>query len=244
MLCAYHNQANAQVYCSNCNRGLCSSCDHRIKGFPYCQDCIVSGIQLLQKGYQPGKSYQNYYQPRGSSAGKAFFATVFAFFPSGGAIFNRQNIKAVVQFITIFGLFSLGRISPFFVFAGVAFYFQSIFDSYRTARAIGEGENPAEHEERYKQALIKRAPAIGVGLIIIGLVVFINLIQPLAGLISFARLAPVALIILGGYLLTRYFKQSREYSEESSDRKNLYLVSGNYTERDSNHQASRYGSYR
>src|ERR1044072_7881218 len=233
MVCTYHTQATAQVYCSNCNRGLCTSCDHRIKGFPYCQDCIVAGIQLLQKGYQqPGNNYQQYYRPRTASSGKAILASIFALFPSGGAIFNRQNIKAVVQFISIFGLFYLGRISPFFGLAGMAFYFQSIIDSFRTARALSESDNPAEYEERYKQALIKRAPAIGVGLMVIGLAVFINLIQPLSGFISFSRLAPVALIILGGYLLTRYFKQSREYSEDYSDRKNLYLVTGNFADHD------------
>ncbi len=244
MVCAYHTQITAQVYCSNCNRGLCTSCDHRIKGYPYCQDCIVAGIQLLQRGYQQPGNYQHYYRPKSSSTGKAFFATVFACFPSGGAIFNRQNVKALVQFISIFGLFYLGRISPLFGLAGMAFYIHSIIDSYRTARAIGEGESPAENEERYKQALIKRAPAIGVGLIVIGLAVFIQLIRPLSGLISFSRLAPVALIFLGGYLLTRYFKQSREYSEENAERKNLYLVTGNFSERDNANQSSRLGNYR
>jgi hypothetical protein len=205
----------------------------------------VSGIQLLQKGYQQqGNTYQTYYRPKSTSSGKAFFASAFAIFPSGGAIFNRQNLKAVVQFVTIFGLFYLGRVSPFFGFAGMAFYFQSIIDSYRTAKAIADGESATENEERYKNILIKRAPAIGIGLILIGLAVFIHLIFPLYGFISFGRLVPVALIILGGYLLTRYFKQSREYSSENSERKNLYLVSGNYSERDSANQSSRYGNYR
>lgn len=244
MICAYHTQVVAQVHCSNCNRGLCTSCDHRIKGFPYCQDCIVSGIQLLQAGYQQGNYSQTYYRPKPAASGKAFCASIFAFFPSGGAIFNRQNVKAVVQFISIFGLFYLGRISPFFGLAGLAFYFHSIIDSYRTARAIADGESPVENEELYKQALIKRAPAIGVGLIIIGLAVFIHLIRPLSGLISFSRLAPVALIILGGYLLTRYFKQSRDYSSDSPERQNLYLISGNFSEHDKANQSSRFGSYR
>jgi hypothetical protein len=245
MVCAYHTQISAQVHCSNCNRGLCTSCDHRIKGFPYCQDCIVSGIQLLQKSYhQQGNNYQTSYRPKGSSAGKAFLALLFAIFPSGGAIFNRQNLKAVVQFISIFGLFYLGKVSPFFGLAGMAFYFHSVIDSYRTARAIAEGESPSENEERYKFTLIKRAPAIGVALILIGLVVFIHLIHPLYAFISFARLVPVALIILGGYLLTRYFKQSREFSSDNADRKNLYLVTGNYSDRESAKQSSRYGSYR
>ncbi|MEW6128371.1 MAG: hypothetical protein AB1757_15135 [Acidobacteriota bacterium] len=244
MNCAYHTQIATQVQCSNCNRGLCTSCDHRIKGFPYCQDCIVAGISLLQNNYRQSGNYQTYYQSKSGSTGKAILASIFAFFPSGGAIYNRQNVKAIVQFISIFGFFYLGKISGFFGLVGFALYLQSIFDSFRTAKFVAEGGNPAESEERYKQALIKKAPAIGVGLIVVGLFIFIRLINPFTAFLSFSKLAPVALIFLGGYLLTRYFKQSREYSGDATERKNLYLVSNSYSEQDQFNQNTRTGNYR
>ncbi|MDM7923150.1 MAG: hypothetical protein QUS14_12695, partial [Pyrinomonadaceae bacterium] len=47
--CAYHSQNVAVVQCNGCGKALCPACDHRIKGFPYCQDCIVQGIDLLRQ---------------------------------------------------------------------------------------------------------------------------------------------------------------------------------------------------
>jgi TM2 domain-containing membrane protein YozV len=248
MYCAYHTTSAAKIHCANCNRGLCNSCDHRIKGFPYCQDCIVTGIQSLQRGY-PQHSYYQTKTPKSASSGKAILAALCAFVPGAGAIYNRQNLKAVVHFVTTIGLFKLGHLhvwGAFFALGGVLFYFYSILDAFRTSRAISEGESAAENEERFKRSLIKRAPAIGVGLIVVGLLVFMNLLYPLSQFISLAKLAPVALILFGGYLLTRYFKQSREYTPENSERQPFYLISSQYSERDVHtvNESSRFGNYR
>ncbi len=248
MYCIYHTTTTARIQCANCNRGLCSSCDHRIKGFPYCQDCIVSGIQSLQHKSTQYNYYQSKQQKRGSS-GKAVLAALCALIPGAGAIYNRQNLKAVIHFVTTIALFQLGDLHAFggfFALGGVLFYFYTILDAYRTARAIGEGESPTENEERFKRSLIKRAPSIGVGLIIAGLLVFVHLIHPLSQYISFTRIAPVALIILGGYLLTRYFKKSRQYTTDYAEQQSFYLVSGNPSDRDPNkvNDSSRFGNYR
>jgi TM2 domain-containing membrane protein YozV len=248
MYCAYHTTTTARIQCAHCNRGLCSSCDHRIKGFPYCQDCIVAGVQSLQH-QSSAYNYQQTSQQKRRSPGKAILAALCAFVPGAGAIYNRQNLKAVIHFVTTIGLFQLGKIHPFGAFfglGGVLFYFYTILDAFRTARAISEGESAAENEEKFKRGLIKRAPSIGIGLIFAGLLIFLHLIRPLTQFISFTRLAPVALIILGGYLLTRYFKQSREYTPDYSERQSFYLVSGNQSERETHkvNEQSRFGNYR
>jgi TM2 domain-containing membrane protein YozV len=248
MYCAYHTTTTARIQCANCNRGLCSSCDHRIKGFPYCQDCIVRGIQSLQRQSTQYNYYQSQ-QPKRGSSGKAILAALCAFIPGAGAIYNRQNLKAVIHFITTIALFQLGNIHAFGVFFGLGgalFYFYTILDAYRTARAISAGESAADNEEKFKRSLIKRAPSIGVGLIIAGLLVFVHLLHPLSQYLSFTRTAPVALIILGGYLLTRYFKKSREYPADYAERQSFHLVSGNYSDRDPHkvNESSRFGNYR
>ena len=202
MYCSYHTTTFARVQCANCTRALCPACDHRIKGYPYCQDCIVLGIESLSRQhYQSGKS-----------KAKARLATLFALLPGLGAAYNRQNFKAVAHFVGVVGLFQLTRIhalSGLFGLAGFAFYVYSIIDAYRTARRIGEGESPEADEMRFKRQLAKRAPLLGVTLIIAGLLLVIQILRPLS-FITPARLIPVALIILGGYLLTNYFKRSRE----------------------------------
>jgi hypothetical protein len=154
-----------------------------------------------------------------------------------GAVYNRQNVKAVVHFVTVVGLFQLAGIkvaSGFFALAGMAAYLYSIIDAYRTANLISLGESPAVDEERFKRSLKKRAPLIGLFLIAAGLALVIQIARPLA-FITFARLFPVALIILGGYLLTRYFRRSRDEGREEdySNRPPYSLVPGRLGERSS-----------
>ncbi len=52
MNCAYHTHNAAVVSCNGCGKSLCPACDHRVKGFPYCQDCIVAGVELLRNDNQ------------------------------------------------------------------------------------------------------------------------------------------------------------------------------------------------
>jgi TM2 domain-containing membrane protein YozV len=169
----------------------------------------VLGVEGLSRSYSSGRT-----------RGRARLAALFALLPGMGAVYNRQNLKGVVHFVTIVGLFQLTALrvaSGFFVLSGLAFYLYSIVDAYRTARLIDQGESPAADEQRFKRSLIKRAPVIGLMLITAGLLLVIHIARPLA-FITFARLFPVALIILGGYLLTRYFKRSSEetYDEHAS----------------------------
>lgn len=209
MYCSYHTSTIARIQCSSCARPLCAACDHRVKGYAYCQDCIVLGVEGLSR---------NYYRER--TRGRARLAALFALLPGMGAVYNRQNIKGVVHFVTIVGLFQLTALrvaSGFFVLSGLAFYLYSIVDAHRTARLIDQGESAAADELRFKRSLIKHAPVIGIMLITAGLLLVIHIARPLA-FITFAKLFPVALIILGGYLLTRYFKRSSEdgYDERTS----------------------------
>src|SRR5438132_13565100 len=221
MNCAYHpiNVANAR--CSACLRGLCPACDHRIKGYAYCQDCIVMGVESLsQRGYR-----------RGQSKTKARLAALCAVIPGMGAVYNRQNLKAVVHFVSIIGLFNLPKLHilpGLFALAGLVVYIYSMMDAYRTAERIAQGESAEADEARFKKQLAKRAPALGVGLIVLGALMVIQIVRPLM-LISPARLLPVALIILGGYLLTRYFKRSRgDVSTPDYNQPPYPMISGSF----------------
>ena len=223
MYCAYHPSNAARAQCGSCARPLCAACDHRIKGYPYCQDCIVQGIQSLSA----------YRQTRQSSS-SAGLAALFGFFlPGLGAIYNRQNVKALVHFLTVAFLFQLRHLGLFggvFFAGGLAFYVYSIIDAYRTAQLIAQGANAAADEDKFKKGLARRAPAIGLGLVIGGVLLAIQFLQPFG--VSFTRLVPVALILLGGYLLTSHFKRSRDrdYGAAKSDRTPNTLVRGAFAE--------------
>ncbi len=226
MYCSYHPINSALVQCASCARPLCAACDHRVKGYPYCQDCIVVGVESLSRNH-----YTRHHSKR-----RARLAALFAVLPGMGAVYNRQNIKAVAHFIAIVGLFQMTAIHALeglFGLAGTAFYLYSIIDAYRTARAITNGESAAADEERFKHMLARRAPLLGVVLLVSGLLLFIQIVQPFSISLSLARLMPVALVILGGYLLTRYFKRSREEAFRPSDERRIpySLIQGSFGER-------------
>lgn len=182
------------------------------------------GVESLSSNYYNGAK----------SKRKSRLAALCALLPGMGAVYNRQNMKAVFHFIAVVGLFQLSRLhvaSGFFSFAGFMFYIFSIVDAYRTAQLIAGGESAAADEERFKRMLVKRAPAAGVALIIAGVFLVIGLVRPFA-FMTFARLFPVALILLGGYLLTAYFKRSREksYSPGYSAHRPYELIPGSFAD--------------
>ena len=226
MYCSYHPSNLSHAQCGSCGRNLCAVCDHRIKGYAYCQDCIVIGVESLSR---------QSHQARGSRK-TARLAALCALLPGMGAVYNRQNLKAIVHFVSIVGLFQFTEIrflEGFFALGGIVFYFYSILDAYRTARSIAEGESAAADEEQFKRMLVRRAPAIGLALIVSGLLLFIQIVQPFFFNLSMGKLIPVALVILGGYLLTRYFKRSSDgYRSEQAPRTPYSLVQGVFGERD------------
>jgi hypothetical protein len=226
MYCSYHSSSIARVQCASCSRSLCPACDHRIKGYAYCQDCIVRGVEGLS-------AYR--YQRTGTRS-RALMAAILALIPGMGAVYNHQNVKAVVHFFTVVGLFQLTKLhlaSGLFALAGFACYIYSIIDAHRTAQLIARGESAAVDEERFKRALIRRAPALGVIFIVGGILFVINILKPFA-LFALAKLFPVLLILLGGYLLTRYFKRSQEDVEPDYPPRAPYsLVPGSAGDRSS-----------
>jgi hypothetical protein len=165
--------------------------------------------------------------------------------PGLGAVYNRQNVKAVAHFIAVAGLFQFAGLLPFsglFRLAGLVLYVHSIIDACRTAKMISEGESAAENEARFKRALARRAPAIGLVLVVSGLISIIQIAQPFGLTISLPRLLPVLLVFLGGYLLTRYFKRSRQGDYPADKRPPL--IPARFVDRKDSARASHHGDYR
>src|SRR5436190_3527203 len=113
MNCAYHDHNAATVSCNSCGRPLCPACDHRIKGFPYCQDCIVMGVDLL--GQQQSRTDHVPFVKKRTSP---FVATLLSMIcPGLGAAYNGQTVKALVYFAVFVGLFQMAVLTatPLFV---------------------------------------------------------------------------------------------------------------------------------
>lgn len=205
MYCAYHPTNNAASRCTCCSRFLCPACDHRIKGYAYCQDCIVAGIESLgRNGYAAGGS-------GGYTPGKSpVTAMLLGLIPGLGAAYNGQNVKALVQFLVTIGLWTLADIfnsslELTFALGGTGVYFYTVYDSYASAQRHRAGEDLQAEDERLKEFLRKRTNIWGGIMILIGVLSILNYLIPY----QLYQFWPALLILAGAYLL-RGFRKGRD----------------------------------
>lgn len=205
MNCAYHNQHVAVVNCNGCGRSLCTGCDHRIKGFPFCQDCIVSGIQLLrdQQGQSSGTGVKRRTSP--------FVATVLSLFcPGLGAAYNAQTTKALIHFAVFAGLLQMAFLTsgmPLFVLGFLGMWLFSALDAFRTARLIRSGANVDGSEDILVRRFSNNPKAWGIILTLLGFSFFLQAFLDLRFLMR--GILPILLIGLGLYLIRGYFMKPK-----------------------------------
>jgi len=106
MKCFYHPVVESQEACNACSKPLCSECTHKIKGKPYCQDCLVEGAEWIS-------TIKGLHLPSDSPRRAALCAII----PGLGAVYNSEYLKAVTYFAVWAALIMMGnRISGVFVF--------------------------------------------------------------------------------------------------------------------------------
>lgn len=202
--CAYHTHNSATVGCNGCGKSLCPACDHRIKGFPYCQDCIVAGVELLRSNHQA------IYVPIVKKQTSPWFATLLSLFcPGLGAAYNGQTSKALVHFVVFIGLFQMAIAlsgSPFFVLGFLGIWLYAALDSWRTAQAIRAGITPSAAEDALVNRFAGNPKLWGIVLSAIGISFVLQTMFDFNWLLS-RFVLPVLLIGLGVYLLIGFFKQ-------------------------------------
>lgn len=208
MYCTYHQKNPAVVQCNRCARALCPACDHRIRGFPFCQDCIVAGVELLRQHSQSGATQV---VRRKSSP---FVATLLSFVPGLGAAYNGQTSKAIVHFAIFASFFQMAVLTEgvhFFILGVLGTWLFAAVDACRTAQLMRAGLTPEAEEDLIARRLYGNPFAWGVTLIVIGT---IFLLHTLLGVqLPIRELLPVALVALGAYMLFDYIRRRK-----SSDR--------------------------
>lgn len=212
MNCAYHTQNVAVVGCNSCGKPLCPACDHRIKGFPYCQDCIVSGVELL-RNYN-----QSSYAPIIKRQTSPIIAVILSFVcPGLGAAYNGQTAKALIYFAVFVGLFQMAVLTgglPIFVLGFLGMWLFAALDSFRTARLIRSGITPNGAEDIIVQRFSGNPRLWGIVLTILGASFFL---QAFFNIRFFIRaVLPILLIGLGVYILRDYiFKPKNKVSHQT-----------------------------
>jgi hypothetical protein len=199
MNCFYHQVTLANTRCKACARPLCPACDHRVKGFTYCQDCIVAGVEGMRSGGQQQRSYE---------AKSPGIAALLSLIPGLGSAYNGLIIKALVHFAVIVGLWELNDLfdSMLFGWAGFAFYIYSLFNAFQDAKRLNAGVDLSAEEEKLKRLLHEKTNVWGTGLIGIGALAILRWVLPYPFV---ARLWPLLLIGLGVYLLLLYRREPK-----------------------------------
>lgn len=215
MNCAYHGMNRAVVRCNSCARPLCPACDHRIRGFPFCQECIVAGVEMLQQSRVAAQSAPPVARRKNSPA----VALLLSFLVPGlGAAYNGQTSKALVHFAIFAGFFQMAIITdglPFFVLGiGGALLFAAI-DAYRTAQLIRSGLAPDAEADAIARRLYGNPLAWSVMLVSLGAIFILHTVFGVQ--LNVRQFLPVILIALGGYMLYDYFSNRKRRDAPAFD---------------------------
>ena len=196
--------------CSNCARPLCQACDHRIRGFAFCQDCIVAGVDALRfRQSQP--SGQQVIRRKTSP----FIATFLSLFVPGlGAAYNGQTSKAIVHFAIFASFFQMAVVTDgvaFFVLGVAGTWLFAAVDACRTAQLTRAGLAPDAEEDAITRQLYGNPLAWGITLFALGGIFLAHTVFGFQFPVK--RALPVALVVLGAYILYDYLKRHRRREE-------------------------------
>lgn len=199
--CGYHAKNPAVVQCNQCARWLCPACDHRVRGFPFCQDCIVAGVELLRHHATPSNILRRKSSP--------FVATLLSFVPGLGAAYNGQTSKAIVHFAIFASFFQMAVMTQvyFFVLGVLGTWLFAAVDACRTAQLMRAGLSPDAEEDVIARRLYGNPFAWGTTLIIIGTMFLLHTL--LGVTLPIKELLPVALVALGAYIVFDYLRRGK-----------------------------------
>ena len=144
-----------------------------------------------------------------------FVATLLSFFVPGlGAAYNGQTSKAIVHFAIFASFFQMAVVTDgvtFFVLGVVGTWLFAAVDACRTAQLMRAGLAPDAEEDAIAHQLYGNPFAWGVTLVVLGT---IFLAHTLLGFqFPVRRTLPVALVVLGAYMLFDYLKRRRRREE-------------------------------
>ena len=190
--------------CSSCARPLCPACDHRIRGFAFCQDCIVAGVDALR--HRQSQPTDQQVVRRKTSPFIATFLSLFV--PGLGAAYNGQTSKAIVHFAIFASFFQMAVVTDgvaFFVLGVCGTWLYAAVDACRTAQLMRAGLAPDAEEDAITRQLYGNPLAWGITLLVLGGIFLAHTV--LGFQFPMRRVLPVALVVLGAYVLYDYLKR-------------------------------------
>lgn len=170
----------------------------------------MAGVEMLR--YQRSRSEGAQVIRRKTSP---FVATLLSFFVPGlGAAYNGQTSKAIVHFAIFASFFQMAVVTDgvtFFVLGVIGTWLFAAVDACRTAQLMRAGLAPDAEEDAIARQLYGNPFAWGVTLVMLGA---IFLAHTLLGIqFPMRKLLPMALVVLGAYIVFDYLKRRRRREE-------------------------------
>jgi TM2 domain-containing membrane protein YozV len=198
MKCAVHPDAEAEGYCRNCGKAMCSVCVRPVHEVLYCEDCLANVMGHPAAGVAapaaPGAT------TRAGNPGVAFILGFL--FPGLGAVYNGEYNKALIHIVVfatlIFGL-SSNMDDPMKAVLGImlaGFIFFMAFDSMRTAQAQRAGQVTTDPLQNWS----KERPLGPIILIAVGAIFLLNNFD-LLPFYRIERFWPLVLVAIGVLML-------------------------------------------
>ena len=170
----------------------------------------MAGVEMLR--YQQSRTTDAQVIRRQSSP---FVATFLSFFVPGlGAAYNGQTSKAIVHFAIFASFFQMAVITDgvaVFVLGVIGTWLFAAVDACRTAQLMRAGLAPDAEEDAIARQLYGNPVAWGITLLVLG---GVFLAHTLVGIqFPVRRTLPVALLVLGAYMLWDYLKRRKRREE-------------------------------
>jgi hypothetical protein len=175
-----------------------------VRGFPFCQDCIVAGVELLR--HHSNASPTSIVRRKSSP----FIATLLSFVPGLGAAYNGQTSKAIVHFAIFASFFQMAVLTqgvPFFILGVLATWLFAAVDACRTAQLMRSGLAADTEDDVITRRLYGNPLAWGTTLVIIGTLFLLHTLLRVN--LPIKELLPVALVALGAYMLFDYIRRGK-----------------------------------
>ena len=135
MDCVNHPGVNAEAYCQNCGKAMCTTCVRREPtGQVMCEPCW-NAWQAARAPYAAPPM-----GPPHAGCPSPIAAAVLGFIPGVGAMFNGQFLKGFLHVIVFAVLASMADVWWAFGWLVAAWIFYQVFDAFQTAKAKCEGQ--------------------------------------------------------------------------------------------------------
>ena len=222
MNCVNHPETPAVAFCRTCGKALCPACERPSRGTVFCAEHFpetAGAFPAASPGYSPYTAPDPApYSARPDAGASPGLAFLLGLIPGVGAIYNGQYVKGLVHVVVLGVLISIvssdaaSGMEPLFGMLIGVWIFYMAFEAYHTARRRQAGQAVDEFSSLVPlHGRTASFPAGPVALIALGTLFLLNTLE----ILRFSQLIrywPVALIVLGAYMLYERVSRTAERS--------------------------------